>query len=173
MDERLAALERLEPGEVGVPRRRRIEDDTAADGRPGAQDDAVAAGRDDGPREAQLREAVAGARDAGGGLGGAVVERHARRDLAERLERDVEPEARRRGSRRDEHVAAPQLLPLDAGEGDGDALSRLGALDGPVVHLHAPHPHRLARAARRAARRPRRSSPTRASPSRPSRSRGA
>ena len=68
MDERLAAFERLEPDDVGVSRRRRIEDDTAADRRPRAQDDAVAAGGHDGAREAQLREAVAGARDAGGGV---------------------------------------------------------------------------------------------------------
>ena len=65
VDEGLAALERLEAREVGVPRRVRVEDDSAADRRPGAQDDAVAARRDDGPRQAQLREAVAGARDAG------------------------------------------------------------------------------------------------------------
>ena len=141
VDEGLAALERLEAGEVGVPRRARVEDDAAADGRAGAQDDPVATRGDDRPRQAELREPVAGAGDASGGLRRAVVEHDARRDLAQRLERDVEPEARPERSRRDEDVAAPQLLPLDAGERDGDALSRLGALDRPVVHLHAPHAH--------------------------------
>ncbi len=141
MDEGLAALERLEAGKVGVPRRARVEDDSAADRRAGAQHDSVAAGRDDGPREPELGEAVAGACDAGGGLRGAVVEHDARRDLSQRLERHVEPEARPDRSRRDEDVAAPQLLSLDAGERDRDALTRLRALDRPVVHLHAPHPH--------------------------------
>ena len=73
-----------------------------------------------------------------------MVEHHARRNLRQRLERDVEPEAGPDRARRDEDVAAPQLLPLDAGERDGDTLPRLGALHRAVVHLHAPHAHRAA-----------------------------
>ena len=82
MDEGLAALERLEAGEVGVPRRVRVEDDAAADRRAGAQDDSVAAGGDYRPRQTELGEAVAGAGDARGGLRRAVVEHDARRNLA-------------------------------------------------------------------------------------------
>ena len=124
-----------------MPRRIRVEDDPAADGRAGAQHDAVAARGDDGPRQAQLGEAVAGAGDAGCRLRGAVVEHDPRRDLSQRLQHHVEAEARPQRSRGDEDVAAPQLLPLDAGEGGGDALPGLGALDPTVVHLHAPHAH--------------------------------
>ena len=98
-----------------MPRRRRIEHDPAADGRSRTKHDAVSPGRDDGTRQAQLGEAVAGARDARWGLRRAVVEHDPRRKLAQRLERDVEPEARLGGARRDEDVAAAQLLPLDAG----------------------------------------------------------
>ena len=173
VDERLAALERLESREVGVPRRRRIEHHSAADRGVGAQHDTVAARRDDRPRQAQLGEAVAGARHPRDRLRGAVVEHDASRDLSQRLERDVEAEARPGRSRRDEDVAAPQLLPLDAGQRDRDALPCLGALDRPVVHLHAAHPYCLAARLERAARRPRRPSPTTASRSRPSRSRAA
>ena len=107
VDEGLAALERLEAREVGVPRRVRVEHDPAADRRPGAQHDAVSTRRDDGPRQAQLGEAVAGAGDAGRRLRRAVVEHDPGRDLRQRLERDVEPEARPHRSRRDEDVAAP------------------------------------------------------------------
>jgi hypothetical protein len=138
--ERLAALERLEPRDVGVAWRSRIEDDPAGDGRAGAENDVVAARCYDRSGEAQLREPVAGARDAGEGLRGAVMKHDARRNVSQRLECDIEPEARLHGSRRDEDVAATELLPLDAGERNRHALPRLGALDGPVVHLHAPHP---------------------------------
>ena len=91
MDERFTALESLEAGKVGVPRRARVEHDAAADGRAGAKDDPVAARGDDRPRQAELGEAVAGAGDSSGGFRGAVVEHDARRNLAQRLERDVHP----------------------------------------------------------------------------------
>jgi len=139
--EDFAALERLEPRGVGVPGRGGVEDGSAGDRRPRAEDDAVAPRGDDRARQAQLREAVSGPRDAGRGLRGAVVEHHARRDLAQGLERHVEPEARPEGARRDEDIAAAEFPPLHSGQGHGDALPRLGALDGPVVHLHAAHPH--------------------------------
>ena len=69
------------------------------------------------------------------------MEHDPRRDLSQRLHSHVEAEARPERSRCDEDVAAPQLPSLDAGEGGGDALPGLGALDPPVVHLHAPHAH--------------------------------
>ena len=58
MDARLAATRLLEAGRVGVPGRRGIEHGAAADGRPVAQDDAVAARGDDRRGETQLRDAA-------------------------------------------------------------------------------------------------------------------
>ena len=95
-----------------------------------------------GAREPQLREPLAGARDARDGLGRAVVELDTRGQFAGAVEGDVEPEARPKRTGRDEHVAAPDLRAFDAGKRDRDALARLGALDRPVVHLHAAHAHR-------------------------------
>ena len=92
-----------------------IQHDPAGKRCPGAEDDPVAARGDNRPRQAQLGEAVAGARDAGNGLVGSMVEHDAGRNLSKRLEGHVEPEARPDGARRDEDVAAAQLLPLHAG----------------------------------------------------------
>src|SRR6188472_4642204 len=64
-------------------------------------------------------------------------------ELLQRVERHVEPEARRERPGGDEDVAAAQLLPLHAGERDGDALSGFGPLDRPVMHLGAAHAHAL------------------------------
>ncbi len=72
----------------------------AADRRAGAQDDAVAARGDDRlARAAAARSGRRRARRAPSTSRGAVVDVDARRDLRERLERDVEPVARR-GTRR-------------------------------------------------------------------------
>ena len=65
----------------------------------------------------------------------------ARGNLAERVERDVESVALRICAWRDECVAAAQLAALDARQRNCDALTRLGALDRTVVHLHAPDAH--------------------------------
>ena len=116
MDEPLTALERLEAGKVGVPRRARVEHHAAADRRAGAKNDSVATRGDDRPRQAELGEPVAGTGDSSGGFRSAVMEQDAGRNLAQRLEHDVHPEARPERSRRDEDVPAPQLLPRDAGE---------------------------------------------------------
>ena len=61
------------------------------------------------------------------------------RDRLQLLELDVEPVADRVRARLDQCVAAAKRLSLDAGERQRDALPRLGALDGQVVHLHAAH----------------------------------
>ena len=53
----------------------------------------------------------------------------------------------------DEHVASAKLVPLEAGQVDGDPLSGVGALDGVVVHLHAAHANDAPAKARREARR--------------------
>ncbi len=45
-------------------------------------------------------------------------------------------------ARLDEHVAAAQVAPFEAVQVDGDALPRLGALDGLVVHLDGADAHR-------------------------------
>ena len=57
MDERccVAALQCLEAGAVEPSPRRRVEHRAAADRRVGAQDDAIAAGGDDGVTETELR----------------------------------------------------------------------------------------------------------------------
>ena len=135
----LAALDPLHPLRARVPRRRRVDHAAAADRRAGAQDDAVASRGDDGLREAELRPALAHAHDAAEHLRGAVVDVDAGRDLGELLEHDVEAVADGVRARRHERVAAAQLAALDAGQGDRDALARLGALDRPVVHLDAAH----------------------------------
>ena len=129
-----------------MPGGRGIEHDASADGRPVAEDDPVAACRDDRRGEAQLREA-AGLGDARGHGRRAVVdvEPGAVRDRLELLERDIEPVARPQASGGDERVAAAQLAPLDAGERERHSLARLCPLDRAVVHLDAPHPHVAAR----------------------------
>jgi hypothetical protein len=66
-------------------------------------------------------------------------------DPVELVERDVEPVRHRVRGRRDERVAAPERMALDAGQRHRDALARLGALDGPVVDLDAADSHVAAR----------------------------
>ena len=53
------------------------------------------------------------------------------------LQCDVEPVAQRERARRDERVAAAQLVPLDSRERDCDPLTGFGDVDRLVVHLHA------------------------------------
>src|SRR4029077_10630621 len=63
---------------------------------------------------------------------------HARRDVRKLLQRDVEAIARPVCPGSDERVASSYLGALDAGERDRDALTRVGAVDRAIVHLHAP-----------------------------------
>ena len=89
------------------------------------------------------------------------------------LEPHVEPVARHERIRRDQRVAARELVSLDPGEVHGDTLAGFRALD-----VSGRAPARCARAprvppARPAAGRRRRSTPTRGCPSRPCRRRGA
>ena len=125
-----------------MPDRCRVEHEAAAQGRPVAEDDPVSARGDDRSGEPQLR---IGARpdDARGHGEGAVVDVDARAvaDRLELVELDVEAVARPQAAGRDQHVAAPQLAPLDARQGERDPLPRLGPLDRPVVHLDAADAH--------------------------------
>ena len=118
-----------------------VDDAPAADGRARAEHEAVSAGGDGGRGEAQLRVPLADPPDRGRDLRSAVVDVHARAvgDRLELLERDVQAEARRVGTRLDERVAAPQLRSLDPGQADRYALTGFGGVDRAVVHLHAPH----------------------------------
>ena len=61
------------------------------------------------------------------------------RDLGELLDADVQPVRDGEAARLDEHVAPPELAPLDPGEVHGDALAGGRPLDRLVVHLDAPH----------------------------------
>ena len=138
--ERVAALRRLHPLHARVPGRICSEHDSAADRRPCAEDDAVAARRDDGRGEPQLRVAVADEDDAREHVGRAVMHVHARGDVRQRLERHVEAVARPIRARSDERVAAAHVAAFDARERDRYALARVRAVDGAVVHLHAAYP---------------------------------
>ena len=122
-----------------MPRRRGVEHKPPADGRAGAQHDAVAASSDDRRREAELRK-LPGARDARGRGRRPVVHEHTLRNReAELLELDVDSVCRGVGPRLDERVASRELAALDAGERDGHTLARFGEGDVVVVHLHAAH----------------------------------
>src|SRR5262249_42318681 len=67
-----------------------------------------------------------------------VVNEHARRDRrAELLHLDVEAVAGRIRAGLDEHVAASELAPLDARQGDRHSLSGSGGVDRLVVDVHA------------------------------------
>ena len=160
---RVAALEQLEPRGVEAARRRRVEHDAAADGRLGAQDDAVAAGGDDrlASRSCAKRPL---AHDAGRDVARAEVDRDARpATRLELLERDVEPVADRIGAGLDERVAAPQLRALDARAAPTATRCPASARStGRSCTWTLRTRTSQARPARRAARRPRRSSPTRA-----------
>ena len=174
VDRSLAAARPLEASGIGMPGGRGIEHDAAADGRPVAEDDPVAARRDDRCGETQLREAAGLARRARarppcrGGRGAARRPRSARAPRARHRagssaagcrarrarRRDAARSARRRGAR------APLAGPPRPARPGGRAPGRSArARRGPT--------------APRGARRPRRPSPTRASRSRPSRSRAA
>ena len=133
---RVAALEQLQALRVEAPRRRGVEHHAAADGRLGAQDDAVAAGGDDRLAQPQLGVAAL-AHDACGHVARPDVDGERGRERLELLERDVEPPADRVGARLDEHVPALELRARDPRQVDRDALPRLGALDLDVVHLDA------------------------------------
>ena len=97
-----------------MARRQRIQHPPAADRRRRPQHDAVAARGHDRRAQPQLRVRLSGARDAGDDLARPVVQLDARRDLRERLERDVEAIAGAEGAARHERVPAAQLRPLDS-----------------------------------------------------------
>ena len=138
---RIARFGDREPLGVDAARGSGVEHDAASDGRLGAQHEAIAAGGDDGRGEPELRARVVGAYDPRRDLRRAVVHADRRRDVGDRLEPHVEPVARHERIRRDERVAARELVSLDPGEVHGDTLAGFRALDVPVVHLHASHAH--------------------------------
>ena len=111
----------LESFRICVARRRRVDDEPAADRRPRAQHDAVAARSHDRRVEPELGESV-DPHDAREHRRGAVVDEHARRDRRELLDLDVEPVADVVRIGLDEGVASAELSPLDAGKGNCDAL---------------------------------------------------
>ena len=113
----------------------------------------VAACRDDRLCEPQLRK-VPLAHDPCGGRGRSHVDGHGCGHVLERRQLDVEAVGDRIVAGLDEHVAPAKLVPLEAGQVDGDALTGVRALDGVVVHLHAPHADDAPATARRAARHP-------------------
>src|SRR5205823_10627937 len=121
----LAAGDALEPFEVGVTWWRRIDHLAAAHRCLRSEHDPVAALRDDRRGEAELRESP-GADDAPESRARAVVDKRAFRNRRELLQRDVEPVAGRVCAGCDERVTAPQVVPLDSGQGNGDALAGLG-----------------------------------------------
>ena len=112
----LAASSPLEERHVSVPARSRVDHRSATDGRLAAEDDAIAAGCDDGRGEPELRKALTRPHDPGRYRRSAVVDVEARpiRDRRELLERHVEPVARRERAGRQERVAPLHLVPLDA-----------------------------------------------------------
>ena len=115
---RIALFEKREPLLLEPARRGRIEHGGAAERRLPSQDDAVAARRDDGSLEPQLRRALADTGDPGCDSRGAVMHGHAGAvvDRGQLLELDVEPVGDRERARRDERVASVQLAPLDPGQ---------------------------------------------------------
>ena len=116
--------------------RRRVEHDSAADGRVRPQDDPVAARRNDGCAQPQLRVA-AFAHEPGRHVARPEVSRHRGRDRLELLERDVEPPADRVVARLDQDIAALQARALDPGQVHRHALAGFGPLDLAIVHLDA------------------------------------
>ncbi len=70
-----------------------------------------------------------------------MVELDAHRDVPDRLQCHVEPEARPEGAGGGEDVSPPQLVAPDSRQRDGHALPRLRPRDRPVVHLDAADPH--------------------------------
>jgi hypothetical protein len=90
-----------------MARRRRVEHSSASDSGCGAKDNAVTARSDDRFRQAKLGETVADPNDAREQVRGSMMHMHARRNLGQRLEFDVEAVARRIGAGRDECIAAP------------------------------------------------------------------
>jgi hypothetical protein len=97
-----------------VPRRGGIEDGAAGDRRVRPQDQPVAARGDHRLVQAELGEALAGARRARGDGRGAVVDGDRGRDRRQRLEQHVEPVARPVRAGLDERVAAAELPTLYA-----------------------------------------------------------
>ena len=135
--------EQLEASRIRCARRSRVENATAADRRPVAEDEAVVAGRDHRRGETKLGEAVAHPHDPARSFGRAVVDVHAR-VVADRLELgelDVEPVAHGIGAGLGERVSTVQRAALDSGQRERDPLARLGSVDRLVVHLDAAHPH--------------------------------
>ena len=129
-----------------MPRRRRIDDPPSAERRLGAQDHPVAAGGDDGLRQAKLRPALTDPNDASDHVRGSDVDVSPSTvaDRLELVEHDVQPVRARITVSLHESVTAQRLGALDSGQAHRDPLPRLGPLDVAIVHLHAPHAHCLA-----------------------------
>ena len=168
---RIASLEQREPRLVEPPRRGRVEDAAAADGRLAAQHEPVAARGDERPRRAGAGRTARRCARRGAGTAEVpwqTVTRAAASGARRPLEHDVEPVARRVRARRDERVAARRAgARRSADDRERDALPGLGALDRLAVHLRrCARERRTPPAAPRAGRR-RRSRPTRAFRSRP------
>ena len=140
---RIATLEQLEPLLVEPSRWGGVEHGRAAESRLAAEDDAVAARRDDGSLESQLRRLRPDPGDASRNARGAVVHRDARAavDRHELLELDIEAVGDRKCAGRHERVAPVQVAPVDARQPERNPLAGGRPLDGSVVHLHRANPH--------------------------------
>ena len=139
--DRIVRREQLEPFGIRCARGSGVEDAAAAERRPVAEDDTVAAGRDDRVGETELGEPISHADEPRRRLGRPVVHAHAR-VIPDRLqlgELHVEPVAERIGAGLDERIAALEDMALDARDRERDALAGFGALDRLVVDLHAPN----------------------------------
>ena len=146
MDQNFAACAALEPFRICVARRRRVDDEPAADGGSRAEDDAVAASSNDRCVEPELGES-ADPHDAREHGRSAVVDEHARRDRCELLDLDVEPVADVVGTGLDEGVTPAELSPFQPGKRNCDALPGCRRVDLAIVDLDAANayfaPHRV------------------------------
>jgi hypothetical protein len=120
---------------------RGVEHEPASQGRALPENDAVSARRNRLRDESQLSPPGARTHDPGLMLGCAMVDVHPGTlgDRLELVEDHVEAVGERIGAGSDEGMAAAELSAFDSRQRDGDALARVGALNGAVVHLHAPH----------------------------------
>jgi hypothetical protein len=135
----VTALEPLHALGIAVSRRGWIENAASADRRHRPQHEPIAPRGHDGRVETELRPAGTCTDDPHRYAAGAVVERQPRPvgNRIELFERDVEPVGDWEGARGDEGIAATELVPLDAGQADGDSLTCTRALDGRIVYLDA------------------------------------
>src|ERR1051326_4491588 len=134
--------------------RKRIEDDASADRRhrrEAANDEAIAAARDDRVLEEQAGKPLRSGRDrrylrhATQDLGGAEVDANARAnregllDRREYFEHDVERAGRAPARPRDGDIAAVELVFVHTDEREGGPSAGTGAIGVRAVHLDRPH----------------------------------